>query len=174
MDKQDWDETYDSYYSTAISARDKLIQIQYFYRVTSVTVQNGRKEHPLMSKVSGSQRGSSTQNFELPYGQNILGLDYRIYFAELSIPNISNPKWLILRVFGYIGCAQKTFLGLLLFYARKTIELHWISTESFDIIDQKRLANTASPSEEQHQTRGCSAKFNKIGGGGWVSCFNVL
>lgn len=67
--------------------------------------------------------------------------------SNFDLPNLCNPKWCLLGIFEDIehSAGAKTFLRLLLYYARKTVVLRWIKVDSLHLGLWKRLINQNLP-----------------------------
>lgn len=175
---EDWDGVWDFPFSSLVSIRDKLVQFKIVHRAyfTPHRLHLINPAHsPKCWRCSYTPGDFSHIFWHCPKIQQfwgeVLGLINKIASTNLPLSMEICMLGLIKKLVPAV--AKRTMIGLLLFYARKTITFQWKKPYPPTNVQWKRLVNDNLPLyKDTYLNRGCQLKFNKVWSG-WLEEMNI-
>lgn len=170
LSDENWEELLNTYYVTAISARDRIIQLSIFHRIYYTPMRLFRMRK-LSSPICHKCHKNTGDLLHMLWSCEKIWLFWsqvtHFIATNLNLPNICSPKWCILGIFEDVELSsyQTQFLRFLLYYARKVVGLQWIYSTLISLNQWKNLINQVLPTYKlAYEARGCAGKFMKIWG----------
>uniref|UniRef100_A0A803J318 Reverse transcriptase domain-containing protein n=1 Tax=Xenopus tropicalis TaxID=8364 RepID=A0A803J318_XENTR len=168
LDPDDWEEVIDNLYFPLISTRDKLIQfkiIHQTYLTPKKLYQMGRLEHSRCLRCNEPDADYMHLLWNCPDIQRFWQQVMRFLADELSLPQVLNPITCLLGLVDSLlpKTASRSLMRALLFYAKKTVALHWMGPQPPTLNKWIKLINSQLELYRlTYLARGCPLKFEKI------------